>query len=171
MTTICWTVIHHTAVPVAHGVSTAAKAARRFIGPAARRGAQSVHHSPTAAVHPRVWFELICKVVPAAVVGGGLLVPHPANPPLPPEPPALVQPAVPPAIPWGWQLPPTVAPGVATPGPVLAPPGTEGVSEPSTGRLMLAALGGLVLIRLAARLATRQEQHISPPPRATRAQL
>jgi hypothetical protein len=152
MTTICWTVIHQAAAPVAHGVSTAAQAARRFIGPVGRRGTQSAHHGPAVAARPRVWFELICKVVPTVVVGGGLLVPQPANPPFPPDPPAMVQPAEPPAVPWGWHIPPTLAPGLASPTPVLAPPEAAGITEPSTGRLMLAALGGLILIRLAARL-------------------
>jgi hypothetical protein len=144
VTTICWTVIHHTAAPIAHGASGLAHVARRLVGPLVRHGAHAVPHG-VRATHPRIWFELICKVVPAAVAGGGLLIPRPTDLPLPAEPPALTQPA-PPRLPWAWPIPPTVVPKL-----YLGPPADARVIEPSTGPLLLTALGALVVVRFAAR--------------------
>jgi hypothetical protein len=125
------------------------------------------------ATHPPVWVEPVCKVVPAAVAGGGLLIPHPAGPPQGHEPPGLIQPAppglltgpppglllpgLPPGVPWGWIIPPDIPPPTYYVPPTdtgvidYPPPPNSGVIEPSTGRLLLTALLGVLLARFAVR--------------------
>jgi hypothetical protein len=159
VTTICWTVIHHAAAPVTQLSAKIAHVARHVFGSAVRWAVRSLHHSPSVAAHSRVWFELVCKVIPAAVAGGGLLVPRPANPPLLPEPPALIEPApqATPLSPRNWHIPPTVA---STP--YLAPPQqAAAVAEPSTGWLLLIGVGGLVLIRFTTRLIRADPQGVT----------
>jgi hypothetical protein len=76
MTMICWTVMHHAVAPVKHAAHVARHVTRRV-----------VHHTvPHSGAATRTWTELVCKVVPAAVLNGGLLLPIPATPP--PVPPA-----------------------------------------------------------------------------------
>lgn len=135
MTTICWTVIHHAAAPVAARV---AHIARRIIGPIVHHAAR-VPRLAGAAVRPsHTWVELVCKVIPAAIAGGGVLAPHPANPPpLTEQRPPIVAPA-PPATPW--LFPPGLAsalpaPGLAAllPAPVVPYPTPVPVEPPPTG--------------------------------------
>lgn len=178
MTTICWTIIHHAAAPVAARV---AHIARRIIGPIAHHAAR-VPHLAGAAVRPgHTWVELVCKVIPAAVVGGGLLAPHPVNPPpLTEQRPPIVAPAAPTApwlLPPGLTTslptpvqpyptpvqpyptpvpvePPTTGPGPIGPpsvGPAPPPPPIETVPEPSSAGLLLGGAACLLLIRLATR--------------------
>jgi hypothetical protein len=140
MTTVCWTVIHHATAPIRQGAARVA----HVVGRSIRHTGQAAHHATSGAAHRRVWFEVVCKVIPAAVAGGGLLVPHPANPPLPRQPQALVwpAPAVPSGLPWNGRIPPTVAAK-----PFAEPPAAANVPEPSTAGLLLVGAGGLVLIR------------------------
>jgi hypothetical protein len=148
MTTICWTIIHYAGGPIANAAGRVLQVTRHLAGPVVRRMPHVAHHVSSAGSHPRVWFELVCKVIPAAVVGGGLLIPQPANPPRQMEPPTMVQPipAVVPWLPWNWHLPPTVVQPLYN-GPSVA----ATIDEPSTGRMLLTGVGGLVLIRLARR--------------------
>ena len=158
MTTICWTVIHHTAAPVAHQMVQGAQVARRVVAPVVRRAASVAHHAASVAAHPRVWIEVVCKVLPAAIA----LAPQPANPP---APPAIIQPAPPPAqvAPRAWRLPPTVAPV-----PYVGPPTASAIDDPSSGSLLLASAGGLVAIRLLGSLCVKREAlgGKAPPPRS-----
>jgi hypothetical protein len=150
VTTICWTVIHHAAAPIARGAAKIAHVARRIVRPVVHHGGRVAHHGSTLATRPRVWFELVCKVVPAAVAGGGLFIPHPAGMPpgyepagliqpvppgmlpglLPPGlwphglPPGLLAPALTPNVTWGWIIPPDIPPL-----PYNAPPVDTGVIE------------------------------------------
>jgi hypothetical protein len=164
VTTICWTVIHHAAAPVARGAAKIAHVARRIIGPAVRQGGRAAHHGSAVVTHPRVWFELVCKVVPAAVAGGGLLIPHPTGPLPGHEPLGLIQPALPgllpgllppglpPGAPSGWIIPPEIlppsyyAPPTETVANEYPPPSNSEVVEPSTALLLLTALLGLLLV-------------------------
>jgi hypothetical protein len=168
MTTICWTVIHHAAAPVAHGAAAVAQAARHMIGPVAHRATRLLHHAATAAVQPHTWVEVVCKLVPAAVLGGGLMAPHPVNPPqLPEPPPPIVEPA-PPVSPWLFPPPsgpvtpvqpfPTPLPVEPTTGPVpIGPPSVgpvppiESIPEPPSAGLLLGGAVCLLLVRLATR--------------------
>lgn len=145
MTTICWTIIHYTAAPVAHAGSHVAQAMRHRLGPIVHHAARAMHHVATVAVHPNPWAELVCKTFPAALVGGGLLVPIPATAPLlPAPPPAVVEPIVVPWSPPTWEVPPT-----------SVVPGTRSVPEPSSEVSLLSGVGGLALIRLARRRSRR----------------
>ena len=172
MTTLCWTIIHHAAAHVARSAARIAHAAYHAIGPA-HRAARLPHHAATFVGQPHTWVELVCKVVPAAVAGSGLLAPHPANPPRPPEPPpAIVQPA-PQVFPWlfppGSPTPPaTPVQPYPTPVPVEEPsttgsaitvltpvepasPPVAPIPEPSSAGLLLGGATGVLLIRLATR--------------------
>ncbi len=181
MTTICWTVIHHAAAPVARGAAKIARVAHHIIRRSVHHGAQAAYHGSGVVTHPRVWFELVCKVVPAAVAGGGLLIPHPAGLLPGHEPPGLIQPAppggliqplppgltqplpselpavLPPGVPWGWVIPPDIpsppyyAPPTNTEVIEYPPPPGPSIIEPSTGRLLLTALAGLLFARFAVR--------------------
>jgi hypothetical protein len=161
MTTICWTILHHAAVPVAHGGTRAIHAARHFLGPVAHRTARLTHHASITAAQPHTWVELVCKAVPAALIGGGLLVPIPATAPRIPEPPpAMVEPS-PVAVPWlplNWRIPPTLSTsasyGVGE-GPAVK------MSEPSAASLLFGGIGGLLLIRLTRR-RSRHAGNVSP---------
>ena len=92
---ICWTVVHHAVAPVTRSVTHTAHLARHVT----RR---VVHHAvPHSGAATRTWTELVCKVVPAAVLSGGLLVPIPAtSPPVQPAAgPVVVDPG-PAAMTW-----------------------------------------------------------------------
>jgi hypothetical protein len=179
MTTTCWTIIHHAATPVARSAARIAHAVRHSIGPQStgpqsidpvHRAARLPHHATTAVGPPHTWVEVVCKVIPAAVAGSGLLAPHPANPPLlPAPPPAIVQPA-PPAFPWLFppgSPTPRATPVQPYPTPALEPATTgsaitvltpvepaspvTSIPEPSSAGLLLGAVTGVLLIRLATR--------------------
>jgi hypothetical protein len=93
MTTICWTILHHTAAPLAHSVARFGHAARHLVGPFARTVAQAARPPSTAVIRSQTWFELVCKTIPAAIGSGGLLIPTPANPPrIADPPPAIIEP-------------------------------------------------------------------------------
>ncbi len=172
MITICWTIIHHAAAPVAQGARRLAHAARHFIHPASRGAARALSHAPRVAARPRTWVELVCRTIPAVVGGGGLLIPQPANPPRPFEPPpaivalppTIIEPGLPyaPGSPMGWIVPPyTVAqtyPGQPSgagggSGPSGSGPGggstpiPPATPEPSSAGLLLSGAVGLLLIR------------------------
>jgi len=170
MTTICWTVIHRATTPVARVVARFGHAARHAIRPVAYRAARMPNDAAAAAGPARTWVEVVCKIVPAALVGGGLLAPYPVNPPRLPAPPApIVQPA-PPTSPW--LFPPGTHTAPATPvqpyptpvpveptGPVpVGPPSVgptsppvEAVPEPSSAGLLLGGAAVLLVIRAATR--------------------
>src|SRR4051812_19142205 len=83
MTIVCWTVLHGAGARVPHGAPPVAHAIRRI--------ARRAHRVPIA--HPTSWAQVVCKVLPAAAVGG-ILGPIPLMPPHPPDPPpAYIQPA------------------------------------------------------------------------------
>lgn len=155
MTTICWTIIHHAAVPANH-------VAHRIAGAVVRRAVHAAHHVAVAAAQPRVWIELVCKTLPAAVAGAGLLAPHPANPPqIPGSPPAIMEPA-PPIWPWhppGWIAPPGL-PAEPYGGPAPSPNRTP---EPCSAGLLLIGIGGIALIRLGRRHGSGLTHGLQPP--------
>jgi hypothetical protein len=160
MSMICWTILHHAAAPVAQGAARVTQVVRHAVGRAAHRAVRVAHHPATLSGPVRTWAEVVCKFVPAAVVGGGLLIPAPADPPPPLDPPAaIVEPAT--AI-SSW---PIAALGYTGPieslgdiGPIgsIAPvnryepvdPVAKAVPEPSSALVLLGSLGGLLLIRI-----------------------
>jgi hypothetical protein len=155
MSTICWTILHHSAAPVARN---AAQAARHHAGHIHHHVARAVRHSASTATSPHTWLEVVCRVVPAAIVSGGVLAPHPANPPrLPESPPSIVQtapPATPLVLPPGLpsfvsSYPPAVAPKTgATPASPVTP-----VPEPASAGVLLFGAVVLLLIRVFSRRA------------------
>jgi hypothetical protein len=168
MTTICWTIIHHAVAPVARAATHLAGAAGHVIGAVAGRARHLVHHGPTAVAGSHSWVELVCRAIPAAIAGGGLLVPHPANPPprLPEPPSAIIEPGpafAPPGFsPWSppiWMVPPDMpqlsygAPFAAGPPPQAAPQSVLGsasmatAAEPPGVGLVLGGAVVLLLIR------------------------
>ena len=108
---------------------------------------------------PRTWAEVVCGFVPAAIASGGLLIPAPARPPKPLDPPATI-------VEFGagyfamadrvaWVLGPLGFLGDIGPIGALPPVNhydevetvTKGVPEPSSALVLLGGLGGLLLIR------------------------
>jgi hypothetical protein len=138
MTTVCWTVLHHGGAHLAH-------AARHVARPIVHHAGRVLRHAPAVASHNHTWIEVVCKVIPAAVAGGGLLMPHPLNPPRLPAPPPFIvpapafSPAFPPGITFGPQIPATPRGG----GPTRA----EVTPEPSSALLLIGGLAGLLLAR------------------------
>jgi hypothetical protein len=172
MTTTCWTIIHHAAAPVARGAARVAHAAYRIVRPA-HRAAHLPRHAAPAVGPPHGWVEVVCRIVPAAIAGSGLLAPTPADPPRQPQPPpAIVQPA-PPEFPWLFPPSSPTAPATPvqpypTPVPVeatsttgseltVSPPAepasppVEPIPEPSSVGPLLGGAAGVLLIRLATR--------------------
>jgi hypothetical protein len=156
MSMICWTILHHTAAPVVQGAGSATHAVRHAVGHIAHRVARAAHHTATVSGPSRTWAEVVCKFIPAAVAGGGLLIPAPANPPRmldPPAPVTIVEPA--PAIsPWpigsieslGQTDPFWFMVRVGRYDPVETVP--KVVPEPSSALVLLGGLGGLLLIQI-----------------------
>jgi hypothetical protein len=154
MSTTCWTIIHHAASPVANSGGRVLHAVHHFVRPIAHHAARLLHHAVTVRGSTHTWTELICKVVPAALVGGGLLAPVPANPPQPIAPPVapMAQP-IPAVMPWF--TPPEEIPWFPSPPSEVgsASPDTS-TPEPPSVLLLLSGGGTLLLIRL----LTRQRQ-------------
>ena len=176
MSTLCWTVFHHAAAPAARAVAYVAHVARHVFGPLAHRAVRLPHHWATVAGQPHTWVEVVCKIVPAAIVGGGLLAPHPASPPRLPAPPPPIAGQAPPAMPWLFppapipttpvqpfptplpvQPPPATGPGSTAP----APPPIEAILEPSSIALLLDGAVCLLAIRRVTRRG-RGSQRIDP---------
>jgi hypothetical protein len=154
MTTICWTIIHHAVAPVAHGASRLARAAH-FAGPVHPHVAAVVGHASRRAAKSHSWVELVCKTIPAAIGGGGLLIPTPANPPrLPETPPPIIEPG--PALsPWSmpnWTIPPQTTVDLY----VEHSRSREPAPEPSTAALLLS--GGL-FVPLTRLIMRRSKRH------------
>ena len=116
MSMICWTILHHTAAPVAQGAVRVTHVVRHAVGRAAHRAVRVAHRTATVSGPPRTWAEVVCKFVPAAVAGGGLLIPAPANPPRALDPPAAIVDPAPTVSPWPLDLLGTLDPsGTPTP--------------------------------------------------------
>src|SRR4051794_2676698 len=97
---ICWTILHQPAAPVARGAIRIAHAARRAVSHVAHRAVRVAHHTAIAPGPSRTWAEVICKFVPAAIAGAGLLIPTPDSPPGPLDPPATIVEPTPAFSPW-----------------------------------------------------------------------
>jgi hypothetical protein len=141
MATICWTILHHATAPVVHVTHTV----RHSLGPVVHRASRLLHHAPRVAAKSPTWVELVCKTVPGALVGGGLLVPIPATAPHVPPPPAIVDSApTTPWLPFNWVWPPDALSSADydSTTPIVKTP------EPSSVVLLLGGIGGLLLIRL-----------------------
>lgn len=152
MTTICWTIVHHSVGPIAHVV-------RRALGPVVHHIARRLHHVLRVAAHPHTWIEVVCKTLPAVIIGGGLIASHPANPPPLLEPPQAVLEPAPTFSPWfppGWLTPPAM-PVEPYAGPAPVP---EVAPEPGSAGLLLGGATALLLIRL----MTRRLPHSSQRP-------
>ena len=147
MGTICWTVFHHGDAPHLHHAHHIAHSVGHFARPIVHHGGTLPRHIPSAAARLRAWIEVVCKVIPAVVAGGGLLVPHPANLPPSPERPPFITPA--PALPSPWipggSIVPTGIPGASRAGVI---PSQENIPEPSTAGLLLGGAVGLALVRI-----------------------
>jgi hypothetical protein len=149
MPIICWTVVHNSAAPVVHSGATLMHALGHAVRPAIHRAARLLRHAPAVAARPRRWVEVVCRLVPAAVVGGGLLAPLPASAP----PPPVAQPF---SVATGW---PEISGGASrfdptTPwdGDIVEPSRpVEAVPEPSAAGVLLAGSVVVVLIRLGRR--------------------
>lgn len=178
MSTICWTVIHNGSASVARHGSHAVHTGRHVARPIIHHMGQLPYHAARTAARKLTWVELVCRVIPAVVGGGGLLSPHPANPLLAPEPaPAIQQPgpliSALPAPTWTFVLPipamPTYPGGTTggaqagTTGGAQAGTGGSGQAgivgggqagtveapEPSSAWLLFSGLAGILLARLA----------------------
>lgn len=159
MTTICWTVLHHAGVSVSHGARHTAHAVGHVVRPIIHHAGGTLRHAPMVAARPRTWITVVCKVIPVVLAGGGLVAPHPLNPPsLPVAPPAIVAPG-PVFSPW---LPPT---WFAPPGP---PPNPEAAPEPSSAILLLGGVAALALFRLTIHRVEDSSGRIQPTPSQTK---
>ncbi len=177
MSSICWTVFHRGSAPVAHG--TGAHAAHHVgptvghvIRPIVHHGGKLLRSVPTTPEHLRAWIELVCRVIPAVVAGGGLLLPHPLNPTPRIDRPALIAPAPSQGMSGGWFGWPVASsrssdldssgqtgasqgqPGAGQSGEGQAGQGQAGggtanqsVPEPPSGSLLLAGATGLLVLR------------------------
>ncbi len=145
MSTICWTIVHQAAAATAHGMGHATHTLKHVAGHVAHRYA---HHAASVASPAHTWVEVVCKVVPAAVASGGVLLPVPANPPPPLsaiQPPAIVQ--APPVV-SPWLVPPSLPEQQYEVIPYA--PGAEavtGIPEPGSILLLLGGGAGLLLVR------------------------
>ncbi len=172
----CWTIIHHAVAPVRQVAIRAGHVARRIINPAGPHAAQTVHHIATGAGRTRTWVELVCKYIPAAVVGGGLVAIHPLNPARLPTPPEPIIQTAPPTTSGPLQPAAPVMPELFDPAPVpveptderpatpptfgAGPPGNA-IPEPPSGGLLLGGIACLLLICSALR-RTRPDASCSP---------
>jgi hypothetical protein len=153
MASICWSLIHQAVAPVAHDGNRLFRIARHPVQPAVHGAGQAVPHAPTLAVRPHQWIELVCKVIPAVVGGGGLLIPHPTEPPMLPEAPPAISDPGPAFLPWSspmW----IVSPDLPVEADAGAAPAPEATLEPSSADILLPSVSGLVLVRLIMRRST-----------------
>jgi hypothetical protein len=170
MSIICWTVFYPGSPSVSHRAVRLAHTAVRHVRPIVHHANLIQHHAAKVTAQANGWFKLVCKVIPAAVVGGGaLLAPHPTTPPqLPAPPPAFAAPGPAvapgssppiwnfrpqtPSIPYVGPFPPTMSAG----GPRSAVP------EPSSAAVLLAGFAGLLLLRLSIRGLAYSSGRIQP---------
>jgi hypothetical protein len=169
MTTVCWTIIHSAIAPGARLATRLAGVARHFIRPSVGRAGHLLRHKWAIMARSQNWVELVCRTIPVAVVGGGLLAPHAANPPMHALqlPPAVIDPG-PSFSPWSppiwigtpgipeqsfggspFAIGPAPSPE-AGPEPILIS-GSVAAPEPSTAGLLLGGAATLWLIRVAVR--------------------
>jgi len=149
MAIVCWTVFHHAGASVAHTAPHSAHGIGHVARPILHHAVRLLHHPPTVAA-PRTWFQLVCKVVPAALAGGGLLASQPLNAPRLPDPPPAIVAQRAPLVPPGWIIPPnTPVPLIVDPTPpIVDPTPTRELPEPAAAGLLLGGLAGLAVIRL-----------------------
>jgi hypothetical protein len=169
MTIECWTVIHRVTEPIRHAAPI-----RHLLHHIARAlpRPHPAHVIHAAVSHPRTWIETVCRVLPAAAVTGGVLIPRMAGPPpaqLLQPPPAIVAPAPAPSIGFAPPLilfpsplilsaPPIItAPPVRPPADVPQPAKGE-VAEPSSLALLLGGLGGLAALSAIRRWGLRRHR-------------
>ena len=171
MSIICWTVFYPGSPSVAHR-------AVRLAHTTGHRARRIVHHASLTQHHAAKvthgWFKLVCKVIPAALAGGGtLLAPHPTVPAHPPAPPpafAAPGPAALPGSPPIWSFRPQT-PSIPYAG-ALPPASSAGgppsaVPEPSSAAVLLAGAAGLLLLRLSMRGLPYSSGRIQPGARQT----
>ncbi len=154
MAIVCWTVLHHRGSAVRHGVSRLAHAGGHHAHPIVRHVGNASRHASKLAAHPNTWAEVVCKAIPAALAGGGILIPHPADlPRIPDAPPArtalgpTLLPGFPPDVIVGPGLSAKSGAGVTRPtDPPLTPP--ESAPEPSSAGILLGGVAGLLFLRM-----------------------
>lgn len=143
MSVTCWTIVHQAAASATRGVGHITHAAKHIGKHVLPR---RMHHAATILRPSRSWVEVVCKVAPAALAGGGLLVPTPASPPIRIEPPpAFLEPA-PVVASWFEEPVGSDAGSVLTPY-TSSPAVTSAVPEPGSAFVLLAGTGGLLLVR------------------------
>jgi hypothetical protein len=146
MPSICWTVINHAVAPVGQAVAHVGHAARHIIHLVTHH---AVHQAASAAGPTRSWGQLVCKFIPATMLGSAVLVPHPLNPTLLPTAPVPIVESAPPVTPW---LFPTGSPGAPiAPSIVGQVPPVNAIPEPFSSGLLLGGVVWLLLIRSASR--------------------
>jgi hypothetical protein len=167
MSIICWTEFYQGGPSVSHGVSRLVHVAGRRIRPVVHHASLTQPHVAHVTAQPLRWFKLVCKVIPAGLVGGGsLLAPHPANPPylhLAAAPAAIVAPG--PTIPQNWKyrpewpftqsigaLPPTIS--------MRIPPAS--MPEPSSAAIQFAGVSALLLLRFSVQWLAYSSERIQP---------
>jgi hypothetical protein len=93
MITICWTVLRHATASVVRGAHSFGHPIRHLL---------RARH--LLAARPRMVATMVCRLIPAAMVTGGLLAPVSFGPPLPPppEPTSAVGTAPPVVFPAVW---------------------------------------------------------------------
>jgi hypothetical protein len=185
MSIICWTVFHPGGPSVSQGVTRLAHAAGRRIRPIVHQASVMQHQAAKVTSQPHGWFNLVCKVVPAGLVGGGALLAPPSAIPtyLPAAPPAIVAqgPPVSPGSPMTGNFRPQtrvpLSPYVASWPPTQTPPSPYVASwpptislggppiaapEPSSAAVLLGGVAGLLLIRLSMRGLAYSSERIQP---------
>jgi hypothetical protein len=169
MSVICWTVFYPGNPSVSHGATQLAHAAGRRVRPIVHHANLLQNHVAKVTAQPHSWFKLVCKVIPAAVGGGGALLGPPSTIPtqVPAPPPAFAAsgPTVSPISPPIWNFWPRT-PSIPYVGP-FPPPISVGrppaaVPEPSSAAVLLAGVAGLLLMRLSMRGLAYSSDRIQP---------
>lgn len=139
MPLVCWTIVHqipaaiirHVPKPARH-LKTAPTTPVRHAAHHGLHAARPHHvvHVIRKAARPRYWVETVCRMVPGALLGGGLLLaPPPAIRTAPLAQPApVVQP-----LPAAWYVPLVPPPAPTTQPDQLPPPDLSGTDLGDTG--------------------------------------
>lgn len=169
MPIICWTEFYPGSPSLPQHATRLANAAGRRVRPVVHHANLVQHHVANVTAAPHRLFRLVCKVVPAAVVGGGAFLalhpPIPASQPAPPPAIAVPGPAVWPGLPPSqslWPLPPST-PSIQPSPPVVSfrtPP--TSAPEPSSGAIMLGGVAGLLVLRLSLQRLAYSSDRVQP---------
>jgi hypothetical protein len=169
MSIICWTVFYPGGPSVSHGATRLAHAAVRHVRPIVHHSNLMQRHLAKATAQPQRWLKLVCKVIPAALAGGGALLAPPSTMPaqLPAAPPAFIAPGPPvssvsPPV-WTFGPQPPEIRYVGRPPPVISVGSSSAAApEPGSAVVLLGGVAGLLLLRLSVRRLPYSSDSIQP---------